>query len=325
MRRRAFIEGIAALAAAWPFAARAQQSAMPVIGFLNGGSPDGYETQVNAFRQGLKEVGYIDGQNMRIEYRWANDQYNRLTALADNLVGQRVSVIVANTPANIVAKAATSTIPIVFTTGGDPVKLGLIASLDRPGGNVTGVTQLTGEVAPKRLEFLHELIPGATSFALLVNPTDPAFTPALREMESTAHKLGLELHVLRASDEREFDEVFGNVSKLGAAGLVINPGVLVVNHVEQLAVQALRHSIPTVFEHHRFVAAGGLASYGGNILETYRLAGVYAGRILKGEKPADLPVQQSTKVELMINLKTAKALGISVPIPVLGRADEVIE
>jgi len=325
MRRRTFIEGIAALAAAWPFAARAQQSAMPVIGFLNGGSPDGYETQVNAFRQGLKEVGYIDGQNMRIEYRWANDQYNRLTALADNLVGQRVSVIVANTPANIVAKAATSTIPIVFTTGGDPVKLGLIASLDRPGGNVTGVTQLTGEVAPKRLEFLHELIPGATSFALLVNPTDPAFTPALREMESTAHKLGLELHVLRASDEREFDEVFGNVSKLGAAGLVINPGVLVVNHVEQLAVQALRHSIPTVFEHHRFVAAGGLASYGGNILETYRLAGVYAGRILKGEKPADLPVQQSTKVELMINLKTAKALGISVPIPVLGRADEVIE
>ena len=326
MRRRAFIEGIAALAAAWPFAARAQQSAMPVIGFLNGGSPDGYETQVNAFRQGLKEVGYIDAQNMRIEYRWANDQYNRLTALADNLVGQRVSVIVANTPANIVAKAATSTIPIVFTMGGDPVKLGLIASLDRPGGNVTGVTQLTGEVAPKRLEFLHELIPGATSFALLVNPTDPAFTqPALREMESTAHKLGLELHVLRASDEREFDEVFGNVSKLGAAGLVINPGVLFVNHVEQLAVQALRHSIPTVFEHHRFVAAGGLASYGGNILETYRLAGVYAGRILKGEKPADLPVQQSTKVELMINLKTAKALGISVPIPVLGRADEVIE
>ena len=326
MRRRAFIEGIAALAAAWPFAARAQQSAMPVIGFLYGGSPDGYETQVNAFRQGLKEVGYIDGQNMGIEYSWANDRYDRLTALADNLVGQRVSVIVANTPANIVAKAATSTIPIVFTTGGDPVKLGLIASLDRPGGNVTGVTQLTGEVAPKRLEFLHELIPGATSFALLVNPTDPAFTePALREMESTAHKLGLQIHVLRASDEREFDEVFGNVSKLGAAGLVINPGVLFVNHVEQLAVQALRHSIPTVFEHHRFVAAGGLASYGGNILETYRLAGVYAGRILKGEKPADLPVQQSTKVELMINLKTAKALGISVPIPVLGRADEVIE
>jgi putative ABC transport system substrate-binding protein len=326
MRRRAFIEGITALAAAWTFAARAQQSATPVIGFLNGGSPDGYETQVNAFRQGLKEAGYIDGQNIRIEYRWANDQYNRLTALADDLVRQRVSVIVANTPANIVAKAATSTIPIVFTMGGDPVKLGLIASLDRPGGNVTGVTQLTGEVAPKRLELLHELIPGATSFALLVNPTDPAFTqPALREMESTAHKLGLQLHVLRASDEREFDEVFGNVSKLGAAGLVINPGVLFVNHVDQLAAQALRHSIPTVFEHHRFVAAGGLASYGGNILETYRLAGVYAGRILKGEKPADLPVQQSTKVELMINLKTAKSLGLSVPNTLIGRADEVIE
>ena len=326
MRRRDFIKVIAGSAAVWPLAVRAQQSAMPVIGFLNGESPDGYPAQVTAFRQALKEAGYIDGQNMAIEYRWANDQYDRLAALADDLVRQRVSIIVANTPANLVAKAATSTIPIVFTTGGDPVKLGLVASLNRPGGNVTGVSQLSAEVAPKRLEFLHELIPGATSFALLVNPTDPAFTePALREMESTAHKLGLQLHVLRASDEREFDEVFENVSKLGAAGLVINPGAFFASHTEQLAAQALRHSVPAIFWRRQFVAAGGLAGYGGNVEESYRLAGVYAGRILKGERPADLPVQQLTKIELFINLKTAKALGITVPQTLLVAADEVIQ
>ena len=326
MRRREFIGLIGSAAAVWPLAARAQQSAMPVIGFLNGESPDGYTAQVTAFRQALKEAGYIDGQNMAIEYRWANGQYDRLAALADDLVRQRVSIIVANTPANLVAKAATSTIPIVFTTGGDPVKLGLVASLNRPGGNVTGVTQLAAEVAPKRLEFLHELIPGATSFALLVNPTDPDFTePALREMESTAHKLGLQLHVLRASDEREFDEVFENVSKLGAAGLVINPGAFFASHAEQLATQALRHSVPAIFWRRQFVAAGGLAGYGGNTEESYRLAGIYAGRILKGQRPADLPVQQLTKIELFINLKTAKALGITVPQTLLVAADEVIQ
>ena len=280
----------------------------------------------DTFREGLREAGYVEGQNVEVEYRWANDQFDRLAALADDLVRQRVSIIVANTPANLVAKAATSTIPIVFTTGGDPVKLGLVASLNRPGGNVTGVTQLAAEVAPKRLEFLHELIPGATSFALLVNPTDPAFTePALREMESTAHKLGLQLHVLRASDEREFDEVFENVSKLGAAGLVINPGAFFASHPEQLAAQALRHSVPTIFWRRQFVAAGGLAGYGGNVEESYRLAGIYAGRILKGQRPADLPVQQLTKIELFINLKTAKALGITVPQTLLVAADEVIQ
>jgi putative tryptophan/tyrosine transport system substrate-binding protein len=274
----------------------------------------------------LKETGYTDGQNVAIEYRWANDQYDRLTALADDLVRQRVAVIVANTPANLVAKAATNTIAIVFTAGGDPVKLGLVATLDRPGGNLTGVTQLNEEVTPKRLELIHELIPGATSFALLVNPNDLASgETGARVMESAARRLGLQLHVLQAGAESDFEGVFQNVIKLGAAGLVVNAGALFVDHAEQLAAQALRHSVPTIFEDHRFVAAGGLASYGGDILESYRLAGVYAGRILKGAKPADLPVQQSTKIELLINLKTAKALGITVPIPILGRADEVIE
>ena len=237
MRRREFITLVSGAAATWPLAARAQQSAMPVIGFLNGESPDGYPAQVTAFRQALKEAGYIDGQNMAIEYRWANDQYDRLAALADDLVRQRVSIIVANTPANLVAKAATSTIPIVFTTGGDPVKLGLVASLNRPGGNVTGVTQLAAEVAPKRLEFLHELIPGATSFALLVNPSSPAFTEAgSREMESAARRLGLQLHVLQASDEREFDGIFTDLAKLRADGLVISVDPFFARHAEQLEI-----------------------------------------------------------------------------------------
>ena len=321
-----FISVLGGTSVVWPLAARAQQPAMPVIGFFNSASPDGFTAEVNAFRQGLKEAGYIDGQNATIEYRWANDQYDRLSALADDLVAHKVSVIVANTPANLVAKAATKTIPIVFTTGGDPVQLGLVASLDRPGGNVTSVTQLTGEVTPKRLEFLHELIPAATSVAFLVNPTDPAFSETgAREMEAAARRLGLQLHVLQASAENDFDGVFENVIKLHAAGLVINAGAFFANHAGQLAAQALSHSVPTIFEHHSFVAAGGLASYGGNILESYRLAGIYTGRILKGEKPADLPVQQSTKIELFINLKTAKALGVTVPQTLLVAADEVIE
>jgi len=312
MKRREFITLFGG-AASWPLAARAQQSAVPVIGFLNGETADGYTTQVTAFREALKEAGYIDGQNMAIEYRWANDQYDRLGALADDLVRQRVSVIVANTPANLAAKAATSTIPIVFATGGDPVKLGLVASLNRPGGNVTGVSQLSAEVAPKRLEFLHELVPGATSFALLVNPTGPAFTETgPQEMESAARRLGLQLHVLQATDEREFDEIFTKLAQFRAGGLVISVDPFFARHAEQLGVQTLRHSVPTIFWRRQFVAAGGLAAYGGNVEESYRLAGVYAGRILKGERPADLPVQQLTKIELFINLKTAKALGIKV-------------
>jgi putative ABC transport system substrate-binding protein len=322
--RRQFISTLGGATVAWPLVAHAQQAAMPIIGFLNGGSPGGFATQVNAFHQGLKEAGYVEGQNVAIEYRWANDQYDRLSALADDLIRRRVSLIVANTPSNLVVKAATSTIPIVFTTGGDPVRLGLVTSLDRPGGNVTGVTQLSGETSPKRLELLHELVPAAKVAALLVNPTDAGFTET-KEMESAAGKLGLQLHILRASTERDFDGVFANLTQLRAGGLVISPGTFFINHSEQLAALALRHMVPTIYEYRRFAAAGGLASYGGDITESYRLAAIYTGRILKGEKPADLPVQQSTKIELIINMKTAKALGLIVPISLLGRADEVIE
>ena len=305
-------------------AARAQQPAMPVIGFLNGGSPSGYASNVNAFHQGLKEAGYTDGQNVTIAYRWANDELDRLPVLADNLVRLGVSVIVANTPANLIAKAATTAIPIVFTTGGDPVKLGLVASLDRPGGNVTGATQLNQELVPKRLELLHELLPAVTVIALLINPTDSGFA-VTREIELAARNLGLQLQVLQASTERDFDEVFASLIRLRAGGLVISPGTLFANHSEQLGALTLRHSVPAIFEYREFVAAGGLASYAGSVTESYRMAGIYSGRILKGEKPGDLPVQRSTKVEMYINLKTAKTLGLNVPNTLIGRADEVIE
>ena len=281
---------------------------------------------VAAFREGLKETGYVEGHNVEIEYRWANGQYNRLTALADDLVRRQVSIISANTPANLVAKAATSTIPIVFTTGGDPVQLGLVAGLDRPGGNVTGATQLTLEVAPKRVELAHELVPKATKFALLVNPTNSAQAePVTRASQAAAETLGLQLDVLHASTEANLDDAFTTFLKMGAGALVIGTDAFFSGQGEKLGALALRHAVPAIYEYRPFVAAGGLVSYGGSITESYRLAGVYAGRILKGEKPSDLPVQRSTKVELLINLKTAKALGLNVPNTLIGRADEVIE
>ena len=326
MKRREFIAILGGASFAWPLAARAQQAAMPVVGILNGGSRDGYAPMLAAFREGLKETGYVEGQNVEMEYRWANGQYDRLTALADDLVHRQVSVIAANTPANLVAKAATSTIPIVFTTGGDPVQLGLVASLDRPGGNVTGVTQLSAEVAPKRVELAHELIPKATVFALLVNPTDSAQTEILTSASQAAAKtLGLQLDVLHASTEAELDDAFAAFLHMRAGALVIGTDSFFSGQSEKLAALALRHAVPAIYEYRPFVAAGGLASYGGSITDSYRLAGVYSGRILKGEKPADLPVQQSTKVELLINLRTAKTLGLTLPISLLGRADEVIE
>jgi ABC-type uncharacterized transport system substrate-binding protein len=327
MRRRQFIALVGGASVAWPLSARAQQAAMPVLGFLNSGSPDGYALQVNAFRQGLKEAGYVEGQNVTIEYRWANDQNDRLAALADDLVHRRVSVIAAtSTPANLVAKASTSTIPIVFTAGGDPVQLGLVASLNQPGGNVTGVTQLAVELAPKRLEVLHELVPTANVIALLVNPNDPTQAETVsRETESGARRLGLQLHIVQASAKHDLEGVFAIFPQMGASALVIGGGAFFNNHTEELATLAIRHSVPAIAQYRQFVTAGGLASYGGSITESYRLAGVYTGRILKGEKPADLPVQQATKVDLIINLKTAKALGITVPLSLLGRADEVIE
>ena len=325
MRRRDFIKGIAGSGAAWPLAARAQQPPIPVIGFLGSVSADA--SRIAAFRQGLARVGYVEGQNVVVEYRWAENQSDRLPAMVSDLVHRQVAIIAATgTPAALAAKAANTTIPVVFTTIGDPVQLDLVTSLNRPGGNVTGVTQTNVEITPKRLQLLHELLPTASLMALLVNPTNPANAEiSAKELQAAARTLGLELHVLNASTEGDFDGVFAKLVQLRAGGLVIGGDPLFTTWTEQLAVLALRHAMPTIYQSRKFAVAGGLLSYGTDFTETYRLAGIYTGRVLKGDKPADLPVQQATKVELYINLKTAKALGITVPIPVLGRADELIE
>ena len=326
MKRREFLTLLGG-AASWPLAAGAQQPAMPVVGFINSASPQSYARPLAAFLKGLGETGYVDGRNVVIEYRWAEDRIDRLPAMAADLVHRQVAVIAAtSTQAAFAAKAATAATPIVFELAGDPVKHGLVASLSRPGGNVTGVTQLNVEVAPKRLELLHELLPTATVVALLVNPANPALAdPATRELQAAARTLGLQLHVLNASTEREFDTVFANLIQLRAAGLVIVSDPFFTGRSEQLAALAARHAVPTIYSWREFAAAGGLASYGSDVTDAYRLAGVYTGRILKGAKPADLPIQQATKLELIINLKAAKALGISVPLPLIGRADELIE
>jgi putative ABC transport system substrate-binding protein len=325
MRRRDFIAAFGCVATAWPLAARAQQPAMPVIGFLNGGAPDGYAPMVAAFREGLKETGYVEAQNVSIEYRWADGHYDRLPAMAADLVRRQVAVIVTNSPGVATTTTATTTIPIIFTTSGDPVELGWVATLKRPGGNITGVTQLNVEVGPKRLELMHELVPAATTIAVLLNPTYPSAETESRDMQAAARTLGLEVHLLRASNDHEIDDAFATLVQLRAGAVVITSDPFFNARTKQLAALALRHAVPTIFQYREFTAAGGLMSYGGSIIASYRQAGVYTGRILKGEKPADLPVQQSTKVELILNLKTAKALGLTVPITLLGRADEVIE
>ena len=326
MRRRDFIKAITA-STAWPLTVRAQQPVIPVIGFLNSRAANDAPQLLAAIRQGLEETGFVEGQNVAIEYRFAENHNERLPALAADLVHRQVTVLVTPpTPAALAAKAATSTIPIVFLTAGDPVGLGLVASLARPGGNATGVTILAVAVAAKRLELLHELVPTVHVVALLVNPENSGLAEAnSNSVQSAARTLGLELHVLNASTERDFDAVFAKLAQLHAGGLVIGGDPFFTAKQEQLAALAVRHAVPVVYENHEFAAAGGLMSYGGSITDAFRLAGVYVARILKGEKPADLPVQQATKVELYINLKTAKALGITVPIPILGRADEVIE
>jgi putative ABC transport system substrate-binding protein len=328
LERRSFITLLGGGAAMWPLAAVAQQQPVPVIGLLIQGSPEPSAKFVAAFREGLGEIGYVEGQSVMIEYRWAEGKNDRLPALAGDLVNRQVTVITAlgTTLGALAAKAATTKIPIVFATGVDPVAAGLVASLNRPGGNATGVTILSAETEAKRLELLYELLPTATIMALLVNPTNPPLAePTTEALQGAARKLALQLHVLRASTEREFDPAFASLIELRASALVIGGDQFFNSRMEQLAALALRHRIPAIYAVREFAAAGGLMSYGAALMDAYRMAGVYTGRILKGAKPAELPVQQSTKVELVINLKTAKTLGLTFPITLLGRADEVIE
>src|ERR1700688_675636 len=325
--RRQFISTLSGAAAAWPLAARAQQPARPVIGFLNADSPTSYARQLSAFLKGLSEAGYVDGHNVAIEYRWAEGQNDRLPAMAADLVHRQVAVIAATTTAaSLAAKAATTTIPIVFETGADPVELGLVPNLNHPGGNISGVTQTHQEVTPKRLQLLHEWVPSASIMALLVNPASRYQADSqAKGVLSAAHTLGLELHVLNASTDGDFDAVFTTLTQLRAGGLVVASDPVFIGRSEQLAALTLRHAVPTIFETREFAAAGGLMSYGADIGDTYRLAGAYTGRILKGDKPADLPIQLASKVEFYINLKTAKVLAITFPLTLLSRADEVIE
>ena len=326
MKRRKFMAALGG-AATWPLMARAQQSAMPVLGFLNSNSAQGYARPLAAFLKGLAEAGYVDGRNVVIEYRWAEGLNDRLPALAADLVRRQVTVIAATTTsAALAAKAATTTIPIVFETASDPVKIGLVTSLSRPGGNATGVTQTNVETAPKRLQILHESVPTAGVMAFLVNPTDPALAEAnTKEMRAAATALGLELHMLTASSESEFEGVFEKLIQSKAGGLVINSEPFFNGESKLLAALAAHYAVPAAAPWPEFAAAGGLMSYGASTTESYRLTGSYAGRVLKGDKPTDLPVQQISKVEFIINLKTAKALGLTIPLPLVGRADEVIE
>jgi putative tryptophan/tyrosine transport system substrate-binding protein len=343
MRRREFISLLGGAAVVWPLAVRAalaseasgqrgdskvQQPAMPVVGYLGAESPERMTLRLRAFLQGLGTTGYVEGRNVAIEYRWAQGRNDRLPALAADLVSREVSVIAApgSLASALAAKAATSTIPVVFETGADPVEAGLVSSLNRPAGNLTGVTSLNAEVGPKRLQLLHELLPATTAFALLVNPTNPRNAEAsTRDLQAAARARRLELHVLRASTERELEEVFVTLARQQrAGGLVIANETFFANRGEQLAALALRHAIPAVHQR-EFAAAGGLIGYGGDVTHSHGQAGAYVGRILKGEKPADLPVQQVTAVQLIINLRTAKALGLEVPLSLIARADEVIE
>jgi putative ABC transport system substrate-binding protein len=329
--RREFIALFGSAAAApsllWPLAARAQQPAVPVIGFLNSGSPDAEGERVQAYRRGLSETGYTEGRSVTIDYRWADGHNERLPVMAAELVRRGVNVIVTGgTPATLAAKAATTTIPIVFILSTDPVEAGLVASLNRPGGNVTGVTGLNVELAPKKLELLHELIPSARTLGLLVNPTNAVATEhESRTVQAAARSLGLQIHILNASTERDFDPAVASLAQRGVGALVIGSDLFFTSRAEQLAALTVRHTVPSIYQFREFVAAGGLMSYGGSFTDWGYQAGIQTGRILAGAKPMELPVQQATKVELFINLKTAKALGLDVPPTLLARADEVFE
>jgi putative tryptophan/tyrosine transport system substrate-binding protein len=327
MRPRAFIAFLAcALVSA--VAARAERDVLPVIGFFSTASAETYAIRLDAFRRGLQETGLAEGKNVSIEYRWTDGRYDRAVPLAAELVQRQVAVIVAGggTPTALAAKAVTSTIPIVFAVSVNPVEAGLVGSLNHPGGNLTGVTNLNVEIGPKRLEILRAILPSATNIAVLLNPTNPDLAKAfVRELEPAARATGFRLHKLEASADRELDQAFAAFSRLHAEALVISPDTFFTTRAERIAAMALRDSIPTIYQYRKFAAAGGLISYGSDETEYYRLVGILTGRILKGDKPGDLPVQQSTKVELIINLKTAKALGITVPLSLSGRADELIE
>jgi putative ABC transport system substrate-binding protein len=325
MRRREFITLVGSAAAAWPMTARAQQPAMPVIGYLSTGSRESDPVNLAAFRQGLGEIGYVEGQNVTIEYRWAESHYDRLSAMADDLVRRPVTAIAAigGTPTALAAKAATSTIPVVFYIGIDPVEFGLVASLNRPGGNMTGV--VSHELVAKRIEVLHELVPKAAVVAVLVNPTNSYTESETRAAHEGARSLGLRLHFLRASTVSEIDAVLGTLDEIRAGTLLISADLFLFDRRQQIVALAAQHGLPAIYAWRECATAGGLMSYGTSPIEAYRLVGVYAGRILKGAQPADLPVQQNEKVEFVINLKTANALGLTFPISFLGRADEVIE
>ena len=324
MRRREVIALLGG-AAAWPLAARAQQRSVPMIGFLSGASAWEYARVVVAFREGMKEAGYVEGRDVTVEYRWAEGHYERLSALTEDLLSHQVAVIVANGPAASAAQSVATSTPIVFVTAADPVATGLVTSLNRPGRNLTGLTLLSVELAPKKLQMLHELVPVVKDFGLLLNPINRNANSQLTQTDAAARALGLQLHVLHAKSERDFDTVFPEIARLQLGALVIGTDGFFNSQSEQLAALTLRHSVPAVFQYREFTAAGGLMSYGTSLINTYRQAGGYVGRILRGDQPADLPVQQATTVELVINLKTAKALGLEVPPTLLARADEVIE
>jgi putative ABC transport system substrate-binding protein len=326
--RRTFIIGLGGATAALPFRTRAQQGAMPVIGYLGAESPALFASRLKAFQAGLATLGLVEGRNLAIEYRWAEGDNKRLPALAAELVGRNVAVLATpgSLAAALAAKRATTTIPVVFETGADPVATGLVAGMRQPGGNVTGVTSLNAAVGGKRLELLHELFPNARGFALLVNPSNPKNAEAtIADLQAAAKTLKCELHVLKASMESELEGAFAALGKVQAEGLVIANETFFANRSERLAALAQRYAVPAVHQSREFARAGGLMSYGGSIAESHGQAGIYVGRILKGEKPGDLPVVQVTKVEMVVNVKTAKTLGVTVPLAMLGRADEVIE
>ena len=326
IRRREFIILLGGAAAAWPFAARAQQTAVPIIGFMNGGSLEAQARLLEAFRQGLNDAGYIEGHNVKIEYRWAEGRYDRLPSMAADLVRRQVVVIAAtSTPAALAAKAATTVVPIVFETGNDPIRLGLVTSWNRPGGNVTGVSRLSTEVGSKWLGLLHDSVPSAKVIALLEDPSFPSAEIESKDMQEAARALGLQIHVLKAGTEGEIDSAFAALPRLQAGALIVTTSELFSRRRERLVTLAAHYAVPEVYPWREAATAGGLMSYGTSLVDAYRQSGVYTSRILKGEKPADLPVLQPTKFELVINLKTAKALGLTIPPGVLAIADEVLE